>query len=149
MTELRRILAGSRDVGSELVKRGTAMGPLVPLLVLAGGFVVAAWFFRSSAQVHGAPIFSAALIAAALFVAGFYCYQYLWYARHAPDRLQSEEYRIETVRIEIVAARELRRPAPVTTLPMDRSTDSPNERLSRAGGGAAPESRIAEEERES
>ena len=149
MTELRKILAGSRDAGSELVKRGTAMGPLVPLLVLAGGFVVAAWFFRSSAQVHGAPIFSAALIAAALLVAGLYCYQYLWYARRAPDRLQSEQYRIEMTRMKMVAARELPRPSPASSLPMDRSTDSPTERQPPAGGKEGPESGSAEEERES
>lgn len=77
------------------------------------------------------------------------CFQSLRFARRAPDGLQSEEYRMETVRIEIIATGELQRPAPVTTLPMDRSTDNPNERLSRAGSGETPESGFAEEERES
>lgn len=50
MTWFRDALVGFRDVGSLLIKRGTVMGPLVPLLFVALVFVLAAWLFRSVAM---------------------------------------------------------------------------------------------------
>ena len=37
--DFRDIVRGIQDVGTVLVKRGTAMGPLVPTLLLVPGFI--------------------------------------------------------------------------------------------------------------
>ena len=51
----RDILGGIQDVGGVLIKRGTAMGPLVPSLLLVPAFIFAAWLFRTTAIVGMSP----------------------------------------------------------------------------------------------
>jgi len=88
MSWFRDGLAAVQDVGGLLVKRGTAMGPLVPSLLLSPFFVGAAWLFRSVAVVSGVPLFSALFVVAALVIVINYHRHYAWRARHDPDRLQ-------------------------------------------------------------
>ena len=76
MLGLRNVLAGFRDMGSLLIKRGTVMGPLVPLLYLAVVFVLAAYLFRSVALVRGLPLFSALFVIAALGIVFSYLRRY-------------------------------------------------------------------------
>ena len=51
--EFRNIWSSLQDIGGLLVKRGTAMGPLVPSLLLSPIFVIFAWLFRSTAVIGG------------------------------------------------------------------------------------------------
>ncbi len=125
------------------------MGPLVPLLFLAPVFVSAAWLFRSVAVVGGVPLFSAAFGVAALLIGLGYYRHYARFAKHDPDRLQSEEYRYETARMQMIAAKELRRPMPADRLPLGAPTENPAELQSPDDLKETPESAVTEEERES
>ena len=122
------------------------MGPLVPLLYLAVVFVLAAYLFRSVALVRGLPLFSALFVIAALGIVFSYLRRYASFAKHDPDRLQSEEYRIQTMQ-QMIAAKELRHPMPAESLPLADPTENPAERQSRADGQETPEPTSAEEER--
>ena len=129
MSWFRNGLAAVQDVGGLLVKRGTAMGPLVPSLLLSPFFVGAAWLFRSDAVVSGVPLFSALFVVAALVIVFSYHRHYAWFARHDPDRLQSEKYRFETQRMQMIAAKELRHPVPAESLPLAEAAENPVERV--------------------
>ena len=146
MLGLRNVLAGVRDMGSLLIKRGTVMAPLVPLLYLAVAFVLLAYPFRSVALVRGVPLFSALLVIAALGIVFSYLRQYASFAKHDPDRLQSEEYRLQTMK-QMIAAKGLRHPMPAESLPLADPTENPAERQSRADGRETPELPSAEEDR--
>ena len=76
MLGLHNAWAGFRDVGSLLIKRGTVMGPLVPLLFLALVFVLVSYLFRETAVVHGVPIFTAVCVLAALVIIFSYLRHY-------------------------------------------------------------------------
>ena len=145
MLGLHNAWAGFRDVGSLLIKRGTVMGPLVPLLFLALVFVIAAYLFRETAVVHGVPIFSAVFVLGALVIIFSYLRHYTDFAKRDPDRLQSEEYRLLAMQ-QIIAAKELRHPVPEGTLP--EPTENPIEPQSRIEGKKITDSTVAEEERE-
>ena len=93
------------------------MGPLVPLLFLALVFVLVSYLFRETAVVHGVPIFTAVFVLAALVIIFSYLRHYTAFAKRDPDRLQSEEYRLLTMQ-QMIAAKELRHPVPVETLPL-------------------------------
>ena len=153
MLGLHNAWAGFRDVGSLLIKRGTVMGPLIPLLFLALVFVLAAYLFRETAVVHGVPIFSAVFVLAALVIIFSYLRHYTDFAKRDPDRLQSEEYRLLTMQ-QMIAAKELRHPMPVETLPLTEPTENPaepqarTESQARTEGERTPDSTVAEEERE-
>ncbi len=101
------------------------MGPLVPSLLLSPFFVGAAWLFRSVAVVSGVPVFSALFVLAALVIVFSYHRHYAWFARHDPDRLQSEKYRFETRRMQMIAAKELRHPVPAESLPLAEAAENP------------------------
>lgn len=146
MFGLHNAWAGFRDVGSLLIKRGTVMGPLVPLLFLALVFVFAAYLFRETAVVHGVPIFSAVFVLGALVIIFSYLRHYTDFAKRDPDRLQSEEYRLLTMQ-QMIAAKELRHPVPVETLPLADPTENQVEPRSRTEGERTPDSTVAEEER--
>ena len=146
MLGLQNALAGFRDVGSLLIKRGTVMAPLVPLLFIAVFFVLVAYVFRSVTVVHGVPLFSALLVVAALMIVFSYLQRYTWFAKHDADRLQSEEYRLQTMQ-QMIAAKELRHPVPVENLPLADPTENPAEHPSRDHGQETPEPIVAEEER--
>ena len=146
MLGLQNALAGFRDVGSLLIKRGTVMAPLVPLLFLAVLFVFAAYPFRSVAVVRGMPLFSAMFVIAALWIVFKYLRHFASFAKHDPDRLQSEVYRLQTMQ-QMIAAKELRYPMPAESLPLADPTENPAEHPSREDGQETPEPVVAEEER--
>lgn len=100
-----------------LVKRGTAMGPLVPPLVLCPILLLFAWLFRSVAIVGNIPSISVVLVIAALWIVFDYHRHYSRFAKTDPDRLQSEEYRYQTTRL-MIAAKELPHPVPAEELPL-------------------------------
>ena len=147
MLGLHNAWADFRDVGSLLIKRGTVMGPLVPLLFLALVFVLAAYLFREMAVVVGVPVFSAVFVLAALVIVFSYLHHYTAFAKHDPDRLQSEKYRLLTMQ-QMIAAKELRHPVPVENLPLTEPTENPVEPQSHTEGERIPDSTVAEEERE-
>ena len=129
--DFRDIVGGIRDVGSVLVKRGTAMGPLVPTLLLVPGFIFAAWLFRTIAVVWEIPIFSAVFVLVALAALWDYHRHYSAFAKNDPDRLQSEEYRIGMARTQMIAAKELPQPMPEDKLPLQGPESNPTQKETR------------------
>lgn len=129
MSLFRNGLAAVQDIGGLLIERGTAMGPLVPLLLLVPVFLGAAWLFESVAVVAGVPIFTALFALAALWIVFHYLRHYASFAKHDPDRLQSEKYRYETQRMQMIAAKELVHPMPADRLPLADPAENPVEHV--------------------
>ena len=94
-----RVLASLQDIGGLLIKRGSAMGPLVPTLLLVPVLLGAAWLFRSVFVVKGCPIISTGLVILVLWIVVIYLRHYASFAKNDPDRLQSEENRYQTARM--------------------------------------------------
>ncbi len=135
---VRSGIAAVQDVVGLLVKRGTAMGPLVPsLLLVVPFFIFVAWGFQSVAVVSGVPLFSALFVFAALAIVWSYHGHYAWFAKHDPDRLQSEKYRFETQRMQMIDAKELRRPMPANRLPLAEDAENPVEHVDSDGTDSA------------
>ena len=133
MQEFHKIASGLRDIGIALVKRGTVMGPLVPLLVVVFPILsILAWLLRETAVLMGFPILTIVLIIANLCILYSYLHHYASFAKNDPDRLQSEEYRYEMTRVQMLAAKGLE-PLPEDSLPLPDptrnlpETDAPNE----------------------
>ena len=101
----RNLIGSLQMIGGLLVKRGTAMGPLVPSLALCPLLLLFAWLFRSVAVVGDIPIISVVMAIAALWFVADYHRHYSRFASTDPDRLQSEEYRYQTMRL-MIATRE-------------------------------------------
>ena len=95
-----------------IVKRGTAMGPLVLPLMLSPVLLFFAWLFESTLVIKGIPLITVACVLAALWLIFNYTRHYGRFAKHDPDRLQSEEYRVEIAWQKIISAKEL--PDPMT-----------------------------------
>ena len=114
---IHNILGSLQEIGGLLIKRGTAMGPLVPSLALCPLLLLFAWLFRSVAVVGNIPIILVVLVIAALWIVFEYLRHYSRFAKNDPDRLQSEEYRYQTTRL-MIAAKELPHPVPVDELPL-------------------------------
>ena len=134
MSLFRNGLAAVQDIGGLLLERGTAMGPLVPSLVLSPVLVGAAWWFRAVAVIDGIPVFSALFVLAALAIVFDYHRHYASFARNDPDRLQSEKYRYKTARMQMIAARELQQPMPEESLPLAGPAENPVERVKSEEG---------------
>lgn len=113
----RNILGSLQEIGGLLVKRGTAMGLLIPSLVLCPVLLLFAWLLRSVAVVGKFPVISVALAIAALLVLVDYHRHYSRSASNDPDRLQSEEYRYQTTRL-MIAANELPHSVPAEARPL-------------------------------
>ena len=107
----------SKAVGELLIKRGSAMGPLVLPLLLSLVFLFFAWLFRSTFVISGFPIFSAVLIILVLGIVIDYHRRYAFFAKNDPDKLQSEEYRYKTARMQMIASGELHDSIPEEELP--------------------------------
>ena len=141
----RNILGSLQEVGSLLVKRGTAMGPLVQSLVLCPLLLLFAWLFRSVAVVGNIPVISCVLAIAALWIVFDYHRHYSMFARTDPDRLQSEEYRYRTARL-MVAAKKYSHPMSTEDLPLavpDANVPEPGAPLEQPIGPAeADEDRV-------
>ena len=128
-------LAGAlHDIGSALVRRGTAMGPLVPSLVaVVPILLLSAWLFRETVVLRGVPVITVGLVGAALWILFDYHRHYASFAKNDPDRLQSEEYRYEMTRVQMLAAKGLPEPLPADSLPLEEpkknipEDETPNE----------------------
>ncbi len=105
-----------------LIRRGTAMGPLILLLILEPLFLLAAYLFKD------VPLTATILVGIFVAIPLFYCWQYVYFARKDPDRLQSEEYRSEIRRMEI-AAKELPHPVLPENLDLAPATSNPAQSL--------------------
>lgn len=127
-----RVLASLQGIGGLLIKRGSALGPLIPALLMIPVFLGAAWLFRSMFVIGGFPVFSALLVFAALSIVFWYLRYYAWFVKNDPDRLQSEEYRYETARMQMIAAKELRHPMPAEAL----SLEEPRKNLAALGSSS-------------
>ena len=133
MQDFHKIVGGLRDIGIALVSRGTVMGPLVPSLLVSLVLLAFAWLFRETAVLMGFPIITVVLVITSLCILYNYHRHYASFAKNDPDRLQSEEYRYEMTRIQMVAAKGLPEPLPEDSLPLADPTrnlpriDTPNE----------------------
>lgn len=110
---------GLHDASATLIKRGTAMGPLTLLLLLVPAFLTGAWFFREYTMVM------IVFVLAALAIPAEYARQFARFANSDPDRLQSEHYRYEMKKIQMIAAKELPFPVPAESLPFAPATTNP------------------------
>ena len=103
----RRVLASILTGGELLIKRGSAIGPLIPSLLLSPGLLIFAWLFRSTFVISDCPIISTGLVIAALGIVFSYHRRYAFFAKNDPDRLQSEKYRYKTAQMQMMAAKGL------------------------------------------
>ena len=133
MQEFHKIAGGLHDIGSALIKRGTAMGPLVPSLIAVPILLLFAWLFRETAVLMGFPVLTVTLVIIMACVLYSYHRHYASFAKNDPDRLQSEEYRYEMTRVQMLAAKGLQEPLPEDSLPLAdptrnlAGTNAPNE----------------------
>lgn len=98
---------GLQEISGLLIKRGTAMGPLVPILLISLVLLFFAWFFKSTLVIGGVPLITVACVLVALWLIIKYTRHYAWFAKHDPDRLQSEEYRYEIARLKMIGIKGL------------------------------------------
>ena len=93
------------------------MGPLVPvvfLVTILGG--LGAWLFRDVAVYNGLPVITVALLVVVGIVVGHYLFHYSRFANDDPDRLQSEQYRLESHRMQYLTAKDRDAPLPPDVL---------------------------------
>ena len=113
---------GLQEISGLLIKRGTAMGPLVPTLLISLVLLFFAWLFKSTLVIEstlvigGIPLITVACVLAALWLIIKYTRHYAWFVKHDPDRLQSEEYRYEIARLKMIGIKGLS-PMPADELP--------------------------------
>ncbi|EFF49585.1 hypothetical protein [Xanthomonas citri] len=110
---------GLQHASDLLIRRGTAMGPLVPTLFLVPLFLAGAYLLRSVVWL------AIVLALTAVGIIFEYFRQYSVFARNDPDRLQSEEYRYEMTKIQIVAGKGLPQPVPLEDLNLSGPTTNP------------------------
>ena len=122
---------------------------MVPLLFIALVLLLAAYLFRGVAVIHGAPVFSAVFGLAALWIVFRYLSHYASFAKRDPDRLQSEEFRLLTSTIQMIAAKESPHPRPAESLPLAEPAENPAEQGASTESEEGPESNAAGEERKS
>ena len=109
---------GLQEISGLLIKRGTAMGPLVPILLISLVLLFFAWLFESTLVIGGVPLITVACVLVALWLIIKYTRHYAWFAKHDPDRLQSEEYRLEEYRLlALIKGKDLQAPIPRDELP--------------------------------
>lgn len=110
---------GLQHAADVLIRRGTAMGPLVPLLLLVPIFLLSAYFFRDVIAIS--VVFS--FVAVGIVVE--YCRQYSHFSKNEPDRLQSEEYRYGMKQMQMISGKELPYPMPANKLNLTKATSNP------------------------
>ena len=101
---------GLQHASDTLIRRGTAMGPLVPMLLLVPVFLTCAYLFQRNIWV------SLIFVISAIGIVIEYFRQFSKFARDDPDRLQSESYRYAMQKIQLVSAKELPGPVPIDDL---------------------------------
>ena len=110
---IRHVLGGRHHIGTTLIEKGTAMGPLIPLLfTIVPILAVLAWLFMEVALVAGIPVLSVLCLLGIAGIIVHYLYHYTNFARRDPDRLQSEKYRTEMRQLQVIAAKGLVEPLP-------------------------------------
>lgn len=70
---VRELLGGMHQTGTTLIRRGTAMGPLIPVLLLVPVLFAFAWLFSDVAVIANIPVFSALCMAAVWVIFGHTC----------------------------------------------------------------------------
>ncbi len=120
-----RIAEALQQTGTLLIKRGTVMGPLVPALSLVPVLGFFAWLLADVFVLRGVPVFSTLCFAGIVAVVGVYLAQYIRFAKHDPDRLQSEQFRVQMQQLQMIKAKDLRDylPAEVLAQPTSMLTD--------------------------
>ena len=98
---VKEMLGGLHRSGTALITKGTAMGALVPLLLLVPILGAFAYLFRDLAVVGSVPTFSAFFVAGIAIIIVRYLVHYARFAREDPDRLQSEKYRLDMEQLEV------------------------------------------------
>ena len=117
--KISHLSQGFRQASGLLIKRGTAMGPLIPLLSLAPIFLFFAWLFR---EIQYAP---PVLIFTTLAIVFEYLRHYNRFAHKDPDRLQSEQFRAEMTRMHIISGKNLPHPAFPEELRLTKPSSNP------------------------
>ena len=112
------VLSSLQEIGGLIVKRGTAMGPLVLPLLLSPVLLFFAWLFDSTLVIKGIPLITVVCVIVALWLIVNYTRHYGRFAKNDPDRLQSEEYRVEIAWQKIVSAKKLPNPMTADELPI-------------------------------
>ena len=123
LVPVREVLGGLHQSGTALIKKGTAMGPLIPLLVLIPVLLFAAWLFLEVAVISGVPGFSALFVLCILVIIAKYLRHYSRFAEEEPDRLQSEEYRVRMEQLEL--QRVIAKEGPLPPDALDPATGNP------------------------
>ena len=113
---VRQLLGGMHQTGTTLIKRGTAMGPLIPVLLLVPVLFAFAWLFSDVVVIAQIPGVRALCLAAIVVIFGHYLWHYSKFAKNDPDRLQSEQYRVQMQHLQLVAAKDLPEPLPAEVL---------------------------------
>lgn len=90
---------GLQEISGLLIKRGTALGPLVPTLLISLVLLIFSWLFKSTLVIGVVPLITVACVLVAFCPIIAYILFFAWFAKHDPDRLQSEEYRLEEYRL--------------------------------------------------
>lgn len=111
-----RIAEALQQTGTLLIQRGTVMGPLVPALSLVPVLGFFAWLLADVFVFRGIPVFSALCFVGIVAVVGIYLDQYTRFAKLDPDRLQSEQYRVQMQQIQMIKAKDLRDYLPAEVL---------------------------------
>lgn len=119
---------GLQHASDLLIRRGTAMGPLVPMLCLVPILITGAYLTRGTIWLS--IIFSLTAIG----IIFEYFRHYSNFAKSDPDRLQSEEYRYEMTKIQIVAAKGLRQPVALEDLHLSDPSANPANPLELVDG---------------
>ncbi len=123
---LRQMLGGLHNTGTTLIKRGTAMGPLIPVLALVPILGFFSWLFIGEAVIGGVPIFSALCFIGITVIIGHYLWNYSSFASRDPDRLQSEQYRtrMQQLQVQLIVAKDL--PEPLLADVLETPTPNPS-----------------------
>lgn len=115
---------GLQEISGLLIKRGTAMGPLVPILLISLVLLFFAWLFKSTLVIEstlvidGIPLITVALVLVAFCPIIAYILLFAWFAKHDPDRLQSEEYQSKIARLNVITSQGLSDSIPEDELPL-------------------------------
>lgn len=111
----------------------------MPLLVVAVAFVFAARLFKDIAVFFDIPIISALLVIAAVVVVVVFLWHYSRFAAKDPDRLQSEHFRVQMQRMQLIGAKGL--PQPVAEDSLATAGSNPADEAGQADGKDVPRSR--------
>ncbi|MPL66246.1 hypothetical protein SDC9_11915 [bioreactor metagenome] len=107
---------GLHHSADTLMKRGTVMSGIIPTLFLPPVFIGAAWLFKE----YNLLLLLFSIIA--IVIVAFYLIIFFIFAIRDPDRLQSEEYRCEVRRINMIAGSGLMEPIAAENLALGAAT---------------------------